>query len=219
MPRQTNFIDEVFGQIEFIIDDTQGIMNQFGLTSATVLNLCGGIPLATITSIRVHISSQYAGALTVHVITDQYEVIRSIDFDLRRIDNRSMVVDKEERGNGIGTNLFLNQIQTARQLQFIKLQTFTRAPSTHDDEDQDWQGYYFWANLGFLNIETEEFTQWCVARTLGEITLNELMQTEDGRALWKQQGYAWIGEFILENGHTCSAYLNLYLQRKEIDWP
>jgi hypothetical protein len=102
VPTQTNFIDEVLGQIEFAIDDTQGVLNQFGLTPATVLNLCGGIPLATITSISVHISSQYAGAITVHVITDQYEVIRSIDFDLRRIDNRSMVVDKEERGRGIG---------------------------------------------------------------------------------------------------------------------
>jgi GNAT superfamily N-acetyltransferase len=218
VPIQTNFIEEVFGQIEFNISDAKGVISQFGLSPATVLSLCGGIPLPTISSIKVHISSQYVGALTVQVIADQFEVIRSIDFDLRRIDNRSMIVDTSERGKGIGTNLLLTQIITARQLQFIKLQTVALAPSVYD-EDQDWQGYYFWANFGFINVETEEFTRWCRERNLDPTTLNELMQTGDGRTLWRADGYTWIGEFILTAGHSCFDYLDLYLRRKGIDWP
>ena len=189
------------------------------ITPTDVLNLCGGIPLPTISGIHVNISSQYAGALTAEVATDQYQVIRTIDMDIRRIDNRSMVVDQALRGRGIGTNLFLNQVQTARQWQFVKLRTYTRAPSPYDDEDKDWQGYYFWANFGFVNTETEEFNQWAAARNLHETSLTELMQSEGGRNIWRQSGYSWIGEFILDEGHICSTYLKAYLKRKGIDWP
>jgi GNAT superfamily N-acetyltransferase len=218
LPIQTNFIEELHEQIQFELDDTQNVMQQFGLTPIDVLNLCGGIPLPIISSINVNISSQYSGALTAHVATDQYEVIRTIDMDIRRIDNRSMVVDQEARGMGIGTNLFLNQIKEARQRHFVKLQTFTRAPSLYDDEDQDWQGYYFWANFGFINTEVEEFNQWAAARGRHELSLTELMQTEEGRNLWRQHGYSWIGDFILEEGHACSTFLTAYLNRKGIDW-
>lgn len=159
-------------------------MRQFGLTPTDVLNLCGGIPLPTISGIHVNISSQYAGALTAEVATDQYQVIRTIDMDIRRIDNRSMVVDQ-----------------------------------AFDDEDKDWQGYYFWANFGFVNTETEEFNQWAAARNLHETSLTELMQSEGGRNIWRQSGYSWIGEFILDEGHICSTYLKAYLKRKGIDWP
>jgi GNAT superfamily N-acetyltransferase len=219
VPIDTNFIEELYDQIDFKLTDTQGVMDQFELTPVDVLNLCGGIPLPGITGIHVDISSQYAGALTIKVVTDQYEVIRMIDMDLRRIDNRVMVVAPEARGQGIGTNLFLNQLRTAQQIQIVKLQTFTRAPSSYDDEDQDWQGYYFWANFGFINTEVEEFNKWAFERGRLEPTLNELMQTEEGRRLWKEQGFSWTGDFVLQDEHGCLAYLNKYLGRKGITWP
>ena len=219
MPILTNFIEELYEQIEFTVDDTQCVMQQFGLTPADVLNLCGGIPLPTISGIHVNISSQYAGALTAQVTTDQYQVIRMIDSDIRRINNRIMVVDQEARGMGIGTHLFLNQVQAARYWQFVKLRTYTRAPSPYDDEDKDWQGYYFWANFGFVNTETEEFNQWAITRNLHDTSLSELIQSEEGRNLWRQEGYPWIGEFILDKKHVCSTYLKAYLNRKGIDWP
>jgi len=218
LPIQTNFIEELFDQIAFTVVDTQAVMSEFGLTRANVLNLCGGIPLPTITNIQVDISSQYKGALTIQISSDQYELIRMIDMDLRRIDNRVMVVEQEARGQGIGTNLFLNQVEAASQGQFIRLRTFTQAPSAFDDEDLDWQGYYFWANFGFVNIETEEFNQWATLRGREEVTLNDLMQSEEGRELWKQEGFAWTGDFILQKGHACFIFLQTYLQRKGIDW-
>lgn len=219
MPVLTNFIEDRWAHIAFTLDDVYGVMAQFALTLADVVNLCGGIPLPTITGIRVDISSQYAGALTVQVSTDQYEVIRTIDVDIRRIDNRVMIVTPEARGRRIGTNLFLNQLQTARRLKFIKLRTYTRAPSLYDEEDQDWQGYYFWANFGFENKEQEEFRKWAIARNRPENSLNELMQVEEGRNLWKQEGFGWTGEFRLGEGNNCFAYLTVYLKRKGIDWP
>jgi GNAT superfamily N-acetyltransferase len=219
MPVQTNFIEERWNHIMFTLDDAYGVMAQFALTLADVVNLCGGIPLPEITGIHAHIFSQYAGALTARISTDQYEVIRMIDLDIRRIDNRVMVVAPEARGQGIGTNLFLNQVQAARQLHFAKLQTYTRAPSLYDEEDQDWQGYYFWANFGFVNDEEEEFKKWAIARNRPENTLNELMQTEEGRNLWKHEGFGWIGKFGLGDGDISFTLLIAYLKRKGIDWP
>jgi hypothetical protein len=57
----------------------------------------------------------------------------------------------------------------------------------------------------------EEFNRWAVERNRPETTLNELMQTEGGRTLWKKEGFSWIGEFLFEEGNSCYAYLNPYL--------
>jgi hypothetical protein len=46
-----------------------------------------------------------------------------------------------------------------------------------------------------------------------EPTLSELMQTAEGRELWRNTGISWIGEFFLAKDHPC----NHYLKRKGID--
>ena len=104
-------------------------------------------------------------------------------------------------------HLPLNQVQAARQWKLVKLRTYTRAPSPYDDEDQDWQGYYFWANFGFVNTETEEFQKWAEARNLYDTSLNQLMQSDEGRKIWRQNGYSWIGEFILDERHPIHVLL------------
>jgi hypothetical protein len=47
----------------------------------------------------------YASAPAVEVRTDQYEVVRRMDFQIGRISNDFMLV--RDRGRGTGTNLFL----------------------------------------------------------------------------------------------------------------
>src|SRR6202012_1634566 len=64
------------------------------------------------------------------------------------------------KGKHIGTNLFLNQLVTARAHGFEKLHTIAIAPSKYDDEGTAWYGYYFWANLGFQNMEPDEYRAW-----------------------------------------------------------
>jgi len=134
-------------------------MAQYGTTDFDILNLCGGIPSADITNIHVDIQPCYGSAVAVTVRCDQYEVVRTMDFDFGLIDNQFMVVREADRGKHIGTHLFLNQRRAARQFHFPRLRTIARAPDSSDENDEtDWYGYVFWANIGYENREPAEFT-------------------------------------------------------------
>ena len=98
------------------------------------------------------------------------------------------------------------------------MRTIARAPVIDEDNrETDWYGYVFWANMGYASREPEEYTRWAEKMNRNEPSLNELMQTEDGRQIWEQHGSTWIGEFFLAKGHVCSRYLKMYLERKGID--
>lgn len=50
-----------------------------------------------------------------------------------------------------------------------------------------------------------------------ERTLSELIQTEEGRAIWREAGFTWIGDFFLHDQSNCIKNLVSYLARKDID--
>ena len=208
---QTNYIDDVYHKIDFELKGARATLEQYAISKREIVNLCGGIPSPVITNIRVVITATYASALCAQVITDQYEVSRNMDFDIWRLDNNYMYV--KNKGQGIGTNLFLNQLQTARKYPFEKLNTIATAP----DDELAWDGYYFWANLGFENKDINDYREWAKAMGRKEPTLSELVQTEEGRSLWKRTGFTWIGAFYLATGHPCMDYLRRHLQRKGIN--
>lgn len=212
MGAQTNFIDDFYPLIHYELTNTAVLFQRFKVSAREILNLCGGIPAPYITNIRATISGTYSSALSVKVITDQYEVARNMDFEIGRIDNNYMYVQK--KGQGIGINLFLNQLQTARKYRFKKLHTIAMAP----DDERAWDGYYFWANLGFENKDTVEYQEWAAEMGREESTLSELVQTKAGRDVWKKTGFTWIGDFHLTKGHPCLEYLRKYLKRKRIDF-
>ena len=207
---QTNYIDELFPSIH--IELQNAFEEQLPLSVRDIINLCGGMPAPNITNARVIITPTYGSALNVKIKTDQYEVARNMDFEIGRIDNNYMHV--EEKGKGIGTHLFLNQVQAALQHGFRRLYMVAFAPS----DDLAWYGYYFWANLGFENADIDEYRDWAAAMGRKEATLSELMQSESGRELWKNTGITWIGNFYLTKGHRCFDYLQMHLQRKKIDF-
>jgi hypothetical protein len=209
---RTNFIEENYALIQCSIDDRYNVMQQCNVDLKDVVNLCGGIPSLDISSFYIKISSQYHSAITVEIETNLYEVVRAIDFEIKRIDNNFMFV--YDKGNHIGTNLFLNQLQTARSFGFKKIHINAMAPQHHDETI--WDGYYFWANLGFGNSDIEEYKEWAAEMGRKEKTLSDLMQTEEGRALWKKAGFTWIGNFFIETGHRCWKYLENHLRRKGI---
>lgn len=215
MPIQTNFINDCYDAIRITIEDPHRVMNQYNVTDRDIINLVGGVPLPTITNIRVIISSQYQESLLVKMNTDQFEVIRRIDFDIGRINNSYMRVYKEYKGMHIGTHLFLNQIQVARQYGFEKINVIAAAP---DEGDEDWHGYYFWADLGFENTEPDLYMEWARVNNRTEPTLNHLMQSQDGRDAWRKARIHWIADFHLTEGHTCWFFLQESLDRKGIDW-
>lgn len=210
MPLVTNYIKDVlpFAQVSIhnVMEENLPIPMQ------DFLNLCGGVPLPSITNLKVDIYATYSSAFTVKIFSDQYETVRSMDFSIGRIDNNYLYVT--EKGQGIGTNLFLNQFQAARERGFKRIHLTAMAP--YDDELR-WNGYYFWACLGFHNSDVEEFHVWAQKMNRKEPTLSALMQTDEGRDFWKATGFTWIGDFFLE-GYDCIKHLKAHLQRRGIDF-
>jgi len=209
-----NYIDHVFPHIHTEMKNARPILEKYGSSVRDIIDLCGGIPMSHISNIHVTIRATYSTALCAQVVTDQYEVARNMDFEIGRIDNNYMYV--QEKGQGIGTSLFLTQIRTARKFNFKKIQVTAMGP----EDGLDWQGYYFWANLGFENTDIAEYKAWAAEMGRKEPTLSELVQTKFGRELWKNTGFTWIGNFHLAIDHPCSDYLRKYLLRKKlsIDW-
>jgi hypothetical protein len=188
------------------------VLERHGCSVRDIIDLCGGIPAPYISGIRIKISATYSTALAVQICTDQYEIARNMDFEIGRIDNNYMHV--VEKDHGLGTNLFLTQYRTARKYNFRKIHLTAMGP----EDGLDWRGYCFWAKLGFENTDIEEYKIWAAAMDRNEPTLSELMQTQEGRKLWENTGFTWIGNFHLAKGHPCSAYLGKYLQRKGINF-
>ena len=212
MALRTNYINDVLPRIHIELRKAHAVLEKYGLSALDIIDLCGGIPGPHISNIHVIIVATYSSALSVHILTDQYEIVRNMDFDIGRIDNNYMYV--QEKGQGLGTNMFLTQIHTAIRHHFKKIHLTAMGP----EDGLDWNGYYFWAELGFENTDTAEYHAWAVQMGREEPSLSELMQSETGRALWKNTGFTWIGNFYLARGHRCMTYLQQYLKRKEIDF-
>jgi hypothetical protein len=212
MPLVTNFTNDILPYADFSL---LGIEEKdLPVSLKDLLDLCGGIPSPSITGVRIEIFATFSSAFAVRICSDQYEAVRNMDFSIGRIDNNYLFIN--EQGKCIGTNLFLNQFQAARDNGFKRIHLTAMAPS---EEEPDWSGYYFWACLGFQHADVNEFEAW--AKTMGrkEPTLSDLMQTETGRMLWKATGFTWIGDFFLTEGYKCITHLKAHLQRKGIDFP
>ncbi len=135
-------------------------------------------------------------------------------FSIGRIDNIFLYVN--EQGQGIGTNLFLNQFQAARQHGFKRIHVTAMAPF---DDEPHWTGYYFWACLGFENEDIEDFQDWAAEMGREEPSLSALVQSETGRELWKMTGFTWNGNFFLSDGHVCIQNMKMHLEQKGINFP
>ena len=212
VPLQINYLDTFSPAIQIELNNASSVLGQYNISPFDIINLCGGVPAPDITSIYVQLHATYASALSVRIVTDQYEVTRRMDFSIGRINNDFMLV--HQRGHGLGTNLFLTQVQTARQFHFRQLHVNAIAP----DDELDWTGYYFWAELGYENKDVEEYQAWATERGRTEPTLSELVQSDSGRQLWRHEGFAWIGNFYLTDEHPCMTYLRRHLERKGIDF-
>jgi len=212
MPLVTNYIDYVLPEADISFHGTN--MADLPVSVTELLNLCGGIPAPTVSGLRVEILGNGTSAFSVKVFADQYEAVRTIDFSIGRIDNNYLFVN--EPGQGFGTNLFLTQFQAGRARGCRRIHLTAMAPF---DDEQHWNGYYFWACLGFRNADVAEFSEWAHEMGRPEPTLTDLMQTEEGRNFWKATGFTWLGDFFLADGPDCIAQLRAHLERKGIDFP
>jgi hypothetical protein len=199
-----------------LITDQYKALAKHHLSTVDLVNLCGGIPSAGVSDLKMEVSTTSEETVHVKIFTDLYEVVRSIDFELGIIENSFMLVYKP--GQSVGTNLFLNQVREARSRKLVKLRTFARATEEYDD--LEWLGYYCWGRLGYKMRYDEQpkFRDWLHSFGRSETTLSDLLATKEGCELWRKHGYGWLGEFYLADNTETMNNLRNYLRVKGIQF-
>ena len=82
-----------------------------------------------------------------------------------------------DKGQRIGTGLFLNQVFFARQFDFIQLST----TALEWDGEERWDGYYRWARLGYQMTDRNDLKDFAdlvryfprPVANVGELVLSE----------------------------------------------
>lgn len=189
-------------------------MQKHNLTREDLIGLAGGIPTSDITGININIYSVGSDKIKLNIKTDQYRVDRVLHLEKKMIYNALMKVN--DKGGGIGTTLFLNQIKIARSLKFNSL----TVSAAGEPGNGIWDGYYRCARLGYTmdEVSKAEYKRWAEYHNRTEKSVNMLVKTDDGFAYWKENGDSWTGKFNLANNSLNMKYLKSYLKSKKIDF-
>jgi len=215
---QINFLTPDLTGIHQLVDRrAMSVLEAYSLDMVTVINLCGGVPSADISSYDLTIHYINDTTIQCTIATNLYSAIRRINLGLRVIFNDFLEVTRAAQGNGLGTRLLCNQVKTARARRFRRLDATAAGP---DGSDVNWQGYYTWGRLGFqMDPEDHEDLMIMLSR-IGrpETCLWELLQNQEGQALWRRDGFTWHGSFELHEGSQSLTWLQGYLVDKKKDY-
>lgn len=211
----TNFSDSTETKKNLKVSESNyyDVKKKHSIGNMDILNLSGGIPKEGMKKINLETRDASEGVIKSRVETDDYMVDRIIDMKSKEIYNSYMRVFK--KGEGIGTNLLLNQVQNARKLGFKKMKV--QAAGGHGWDDT-WDGYYFWAKMGYqMDANSQKnFDRWIKQEGRKESTINEMVSTKEGLAFWKKNGWEWNGFFDLNDNSESMKILGRYLVEKKI---
>ena len=211
---KSNYIDECSIDINKSIDDNGGVIPTWGFGIKELINLTGGIPSQEIQELELRISSTTCEAMDISVKTNLYEVERVINLTDGIISNTHMYVFDQQKQ--IGTRLFCNQVIAAKLRRFREIQTFAMGR----DSGESWTGFYAWGRLGYqmiLNDDTR-FLQMMTTEGRPETNLWELLSTEEGKSFWLDNGFSWMGQFILDDDSLAMQQLRSYLYEKGLSF-
>lgn len=212
MQMQTNFIEEILPGIE--LDSNGNSIQEIcsgALSEKDIINLSGGIPPKEITSMTLDIEYETPGVFNVLIFTNLYYVSRTINFNQKVIFNSSMRVEKQQQG--LGRNLLINQIISARSFGFTLLNA--------NAAGNPMNGFYTWGRLGYTMTFSykERFDELSRINNRKEKSLFELLKTEEGRNFWINNGFTWNGVFFVKEGSENIYLLKDYLKEKDITIP
>ena len=218
MSEKINFITPLLAGVSHSIDHKCLLLLQkYDTDIVAVINLCGGIPAASITTYDLTIHSISDSTIQCTITTDLFNAVRRINFGIRVIFNDFLEINKEIQGNGIGTRLLCNQVKEARIRNFRRLDVSAMGP---DGTDTNWQGYYTWGRLGFEMDTADHEDLMIMLRRLKreENNLWELLLHAYGQELWRRDGFTWHGSFYLHNDSQNLKWLRMYLNEKGKDY-
>ncbi|MFT3701176.1 MAG: hypothetical protein QM802_02340 [Agriterribacter sp.] len=220
--KHSNKVDKtILGNPNVSIDidtvDEYGVLEIYQLTSTTLINLCGGIPEG-VTDVKVRIKSISNNGIEVNIHTSLYNMSRTIYFEERIIINNAFELPKHNtRGKGVGTNCLYNQVLAAKAKKFSRIELYARG-GTDNAYPHSHNGHYTWARLGFEMSDNDKivFRGTMIEWMRKEVTISELLSTDEGRHKWRHEGHGWDGYFDLTENSDCIKRLNNYLIEKGI---
>jgi hypothetical protein len=134
--------------------------------------------------------------------------------------NAAFVLSPRLRKLGIGTRSFAIEVTEATSLGlFSKITTSAiGSPESLNPEDSDnqYNGVYSWARLGFDAEIPKDVCSHCSGHLLSYTRVNELMADQRGRSIWAEHASSLEMEFLLAEDSSSWKLLRSYLDEKQI---
>jgi len=127
---------------------------------------------------------------------------------------------KESAPPTMGTRIFANIVAQAQAFGVSEISCFgAKSVMNGKGETVEGNGYYTWARLGF-DTSLDVIRNGCHLQIPAEFQhceyLSEIMETENGRKWWRENGKDVTLRFSLEKGSPHLVRLTNYLKEKEI---
>ncbi|WP_156173782.1 hypothetical protein [Cupriavidus basilensis] len=146
------------------------------------------------------------------MLTEMIREIRTGEDGLVLIVNESFLLKTEYQNQGLGVRSFAIEATEASAQDFSKI--VTEAVGSRDSAH--FNGYYTWPRLGY-DAELEPGERARLPEPLQyATTVLDLMDSEEGRAWWYENGAGRLMEFDLKPDSRSWAILNRYMQENGI---
>lgn len=150
------------------------------------------------------------GNLTIEISDPQHRIYRGVSRVFRTADGLVLTIEAlhihrpSMRGRGLGLAIFARQLQTARMLGIVRIET--RAGRRCGEN-----GYYSWPRYGFDG----RLPRWLVSRQPPEFcsaqSVLDLMASQRGRQWWLAHGFTLDVVFDVHKASRSSQTLRRYL--------
>lgn len=134
--------------------------------------------------------------------------------------NAAFVLSPKLRKLGIGTRSFAIEVTEATSTGLFSKITTSAVGSPEslnpDDPENQYNGVYSWARLGFDADIPQDVRSHCTGHLLGYTRVNELMADELGRRIWARHASSLEMEFLLAEDSSSWKLLRNYLDEKHI---
>lgn len=126
-------------------------------------------------------------------------------------------LENTERGNSLGFKRLISQLEELKFTSFTRIRLLAFGDIK---EFPDWDGYIVWAKYGFTMYRKDELARFTKKMSDEYITssksVNDLVATQEGTALWKYIGASWKGIFELEKQSRNMNIFTSYKKKKRL---
>lgn len=194
---------DCFNETGFHYNDLVELTGVFGIYDALQKDFYNEISSGVTSSIVGYLENQKYDTgeelVTVEIKSPTIEILRIQLLTNDEIYIDYFILNNIGKGNNLGFYRLREQIEVARRMNFKRLSLWAYGDFSKYPK---WDGYIIWGKYGFamyLNNEKFRFAELMNNERLTHCTsLNVLVNSKEGTALWKYIGFDWKGVFSLE---------------------